>query len=126
MLHVILLPLIQQYARECAHNLFTCMVKNPIIAQLHKMLALHIPTTSFKGQPYNTSYKNSPIIQVANNIIHRECNSTLYQQTSWYLQHIVKNKYHTIQNIKVSQSITYNFISCACSCPCLTNKYVPH
>ena len=123
MSHVILLPLTQQYARECAHNLFTCRVKNPIIAQLlimnmqdatilwythltiswyqqtasyFQLLALHIPTTSGRGQPHNTSYIYSPITQVANNIIPRASNSTLYQQTSWHLQHIVKIKYHTI------------------------------
>ena len=139
MSHVILLSLIQQYAKECAHNLFTCRVKNPIIAQLHIMnmqdatILCHtqltitmIPQTAryfscwhctyplllVGGQPYNTSYTNSPIIQVANNIIPRECNSTLHQQTSWHLQHMVKIKvrYHTNQNIKISQNITYNIM----------------
>ena len=145
MSHVILLPLIQQYARECAHNLFTCVVKNPIIAQLHimdmqdatilchthlnnnhdstnsqlmQLLALHIPSTSGRGQPYNTSFKYIPIIQVANTIFHRECNSTLYQQTSWYLQHMVLKINITQFRILKYHKVSHYFISCACLCPC--------
>ena len=81
-----------------------------IIRQLanFQLLLLHKPTTSGRGQPHNTSYKYSPIKQVANNIILRECSSTLHQKTSWHLQHIVKIKYHTILHYTIYYIISFH------------------